>query len=225
MPRTSRNAAGGIVYHALNRGNARMRIFHKPDDYRAFIDLMVAALARIDMRVLGFCLMPNHWHMVLWPKGDGDLSDYVAWIANTHVRRWQLHHDRVGEGHLYQGRFKSFPVQDDAHFLTLLRYVEANARRAKLVDRAEDWSHSSLWLRRNAPKSRLLHPWPVVQPSHWLDLVNEPIPEQRREQIRTSINRGRPFGDPQWQAKTARRLGTEQSLRDPWRPRKAPSEE
>jgi putative transposase len=225
MPRAPRNAAGGIVYHALNRGNARMRIFHKPDDYRAFIDLMVDALKRVDMRVLGFCLMPNHWHMVLWPKGNEDLSDYVAWIANTHVRRWQLNHDRVGEGHLYQGRFKSFPVQDDAHFLTLLRYVEANARRAKLVDRAEDWPHSSLWLRRNAPKSRLLRPWPVVQPPHWLDLVNEPIPEGQREQIQTSINRGRPFGDPQWQAKTARRLGVEQSLRDPWRPRKPPPEE
>src|SRR6266566_772633 len=193
MPRSSRNAAGGIVYHALNRGNARMRIFHKPQDYDAFLQLMIDAKKRVDMRVLGFCLMPNHWHMILWPRNDGDLSAYLAWIANTHVRRWQLHHDKVGHGHLYQGRFKSFPIEQDLHLLTALRYVEANARRAGLVEKAQDWPNSSLFLRLNAPQSRLLDPWPVPQPRHWLDLVNEPIPKPQVEPLHTSIARNRPF--------------------------------
>lgn len=220
MPRRPRNAVGGIVYHAINRGNARMRIFHKPQDYRAFLDLMVDALKRVDMRLLAYCLMPNHWHMVLWPLADGDLSTYLGWIANTHVRRWQLHHDKVGHGHLYQGRFKAFPTQDDAHLLTVLRYVEANAFRAGLVDRAEDWPHSSLYLRRTAPQSRLLHPWPVAEPADWLDRVNEPMPEKQLEAMKVSIARGRPFGSVDWQEKMARRLGLESSLTDPWRPKK-----
>src|SRR5580765_5110399 len=101
MPRKPRNIAGGVVYHAINRGNARMRIFHKAQDYRAFVDLMVDGLKRVDMRVLGYCLMPNHWHMVLWPRRDADLSEYLGWITNTHVRRLQLHHEKVGHGHLY----------------------------------------------------------------------------------------------------------------------------
>ena len=220
MARRPRNAAGGIVYHAINRGNGRMRIFHKPQDYRAFLDLMVDALARVDMRVLGFCLMPNHWHMALWPRQDGDLSEYLQWITNTHVRRWQLHYEKVGHGHLYQGRFKSFPTQDDLHLLTVLRYVEGNALRAGLVSRAEDWPHSSLALRQNAPRSRLLHPWPVVEPEDWVDLVNEPIAQAEVEKLNVSIVRSRPFGNAAWQEQTARRLGLETSMRDPWRPKK-----
>ena len=221
MPRRPRNAAGGVVYHAINRGNARMRIFHKAQDYRSFLELMVDGLKRVDMRVLGFCLMPNHWHMVLWPRRDADLSAYLGWIANTHVRRWQLHHDKVGHGHLYQGRFKAFPTQDDSHLLTVLRYVEANAFRAGLVERAEDWPHSSLFLRRTAPQSRLLHAWPVDRPAHWLELVNEPLAAKQLEKLQLSVARSRPFGGADWQERMARELGLESSLKDPWRPRKA----
>jgi putative transposase len=221
MPRTPRNAAGGIIYHAINRGNARMRIFHKPQDYRAFLDLMVDGFKRVNMRLLGFCLMPNHWHMVLWPRQDPDLSSYLGWIANTHVRRWQLHHDKVGHGHLYQGRFKAFPVQDDSHLLTVLRYVEANAFRAGLVEHAQDWPHSSLFLRRAAPQSRLLHPWPLPEPEDWLQLVNEPISVPQLEQVHSSIVRSRPFGSTDWQLKTALQLGLQSSLNNPWRPRKS----
>src|SRR2546427_114992 len=127
MPRTARASVGGIVYHVLNRGNCRMKIFHSEGDFFAFVKLLVEAARRMGVRVLAFCLMPNHWHLILWPRQDGDLSRFMAWLSTTHVRRWREHRRTVGEGHLYQGRFKSFPAQQDEHLLILLRYCEANA--------------------------------------------------------------------------------------------------
>ena len=97
------------------------------------------------MRVLSWCLMPNHWHLVLWPREDGQLSRFMLRLCTAHVRRHFAHYQTSCGGHLYQGRFKSFPVQDDFHFLTVCRYVEANALRANLVGRAQDWRWGSLW--------------------------------------------------------------------------------
>ena len=152
MGRARRVAAGGIVYHVLNRSNRRARMFHKPRDFDAFLKVIEEGLSRIPCRVLGLCLMPNHWHLVLWPHADGDLSRLLAWITNTHVKRYRQHyHDKVG-GHLYQGRFKSFPVQDDGHLLTVLRYVEANPLRCGLSQRAREWPWSSCALREGPMK-------------------------------------------------------------------------
>ena len=144
MPRTARASVGGYCYHALNRGNGRAEVFHDADDYHAFVRLLRKACARLPMRVVGFCLMPNHFHLVLWPRDDGDLSIYAQWLTVTHVRRWHLHRHTEGTGPVYQGRFKSFPVQADDHFFTVCRYVERNALRANLVPRAEHWRWSSL---------------------------------------------------------------------------------
>ncbi|MCX7423960.1 MAG: transposase, partial [Planctomycetia bacterium] len=137
-----------MVFHVLNRANARATIFEKPEDYAAFERVLQEALDRVEMRVLAYCLMPNHWHLVLWPRLDGDLSKFMGWLTLTHTQRWHAHHRTVGTGHLYQGRYKSFPVQDDEHFLTVCRYVERNGLRANLAPRAEEWRWSSLWHRR-----------------------------------------------------------------------------
>src|SRR4051812_26631132 len=92
MARRARSAAGGVVYHVINRGNCRMRIFAKPGDFIAFIKLLQEACDRVPgMRVLAYCLMGNHWHLVLWPTQDTDLAKFVGWISNTHVRRWRQH--------------------------------------------------------------------------------------------------------------------------------------
>src|SRR5260221_11811046 len=139
MPRQRRQAPGGMIYHCLNRGNGRQRLFHKPADYEAFITILGQAMDRTPVDLLSYCLMPNHWHLVLRPAGDADLASFMRWVGVTHVRRHHAHYHTRGGGHLYQGRFKSFPAQDDRHLLTVLRYVEANALRARLVDRAEDW--------------------------------------------------------------------------------------
>src|SRR5947207_9479009 len=106
MPRTARSAIGGVVYHVLNRGNGRMRIFRKPGDYRAFVHLLIDGLEYARVDVLGFCLMSNHWHLVLRPSRAGDLAVYLSWVSNTHVKRYRAHY-RKTSGHLYQGRYKS----------------------------------------------------------------------------------------------------------------------
>ena len=126
-----------MVYHVLNRGVGRQRLFEKPADYAAFEGLMEETLEKSPMRICSYLLMPNHWHLVLWPERDGDLAAFMQRLTVTHVTRWQKHKRRVGEGHVYQGRFKSFPVQEDDYFYQVVRYVERNALRATLVDRAE----------------------------------------------------------------------------------------
>ena len=92
----------------------------------------------------GYCLMGNHWHLVVWPREECELPRFVGWLTLTHTQRWHAHRKSTRSGHLYQGRFKSFPVQDDDHFHTVSRYVERNALRANLVKRAEDWRWGSL---------------------------------------------------------------------------------
>src|SRR5436189_3540964 len=133
MARNPRIAPGGFVYHVLNRSVARLPLFETDDDYRAFLRVLAEAQTRHPTRLLGYCLMPNHWHLVLWPRADGDLSRFMHWLTMTHTQRWRHHRRLVGLGPLYQGRFKSFPVQTDAHLLVLLRYVERNPLRANLV--------------------------------------------------------------------------------------------
>jgi putative transposase len=225
MPRVGRKAPGGFVYHVLNRGNGRRRLFHKPGDYDAFVRLVGHYRAQTSMRVLGFCLMPNHWHLVLHPKSDGDLSAFMLRMTTAHVRRLMAHYTNNAGGHLYQGRFKSFPVQDDAHLLTALRYVEANPVRAKLVRRGRDWKWSSLHARVRGecggiPADKLLDEWPVDRPGDWEKRVDEPVTAEQSEEFLQSLNRGRPLGDPRWTAKTADRLGLQFTLRPRGRPAK-----
>lgn len=111
------------------------------------------------MRLCGYCIMGNHWHLLLWPIGNGDLSEFMRWITLTHTQRFHISHGTVGIGHLYQRRFKSFPVQDNGHYLTVMRYIEANPLRAELVKRAGDWLWSSLAVRsysEDRPKINIL---------------------------------------------------------------------
>ena len=162
MPRQARVAPGGLVYHVLNRAVARLPLLQKPEDYAAFECVLAEAYERCPIRLLAYCLMPNHWHMVLWPREDGELTAFVRWLTHTHTMRWRTHYRTAGTGHLYQGRFKSFPVQSDEHFLTVCRYVERNALRANLAEQAEDWRWSSLWRRHcGVPEAReILSEWP-----------------------------------------------------------------
>src|SRR5688572_26563915 len=92
MPRPKRVAPGGYCYHVLNRGNARQEVFHKPGDYAAFVRLFDEAQRRCRMRLLAYCLMPNHFHLVLWPREDGHLSLWMQWLQTTHVRRYHEHY-------------------------------------------------------------------------------------------------------------------------------------
>ena len=140
----------------------------------------------------------------------------------THNQRHHAHYHTAGDGHLYQGRFRSFPVQNDAHFLRLCRYVEANSLRARLVVRAERWRWSSLWQRTQGEVDEAvpLAAWPVACPGNWLELVNDTQPTGEVTDLRTCVVRGRPYGLPDWSEQTAKRLGLESALRERGRPRK-----
>ena len=153
-----------MVYHVLNRGNGRMRIFHKDGDYQAFQRVLTEGMERYAVELFSFCLMPNHWHLVVRPGTDEALGRWLGWVGVMHVRRYHEHYHSRGGGHLYQGRFKSFPVAEDDYFLALCRYVEANALRAGLVERTELWPWSGLWQRTREAADLPLAAWPVEQP-------------------------------------------------------------
>ena len=220
MPRTPRADEAGGIYHALNRGNGRAKIFHKDADYAAFERILSEGLARCDVQLFSYQLMPNHWHLVLRPDSDGEISRFLRWITATHTMRYHAHFQSSGQGHVYQGRFKSFPVQDDAHFLTVCRYVERNALRAGLVRRAEDWRWSSLWRWRQPvePAPVLLSPWPIARSPNWTGRVNEAWTEAELAAVRRSVQRGSPYGESSWIEKTAARLGLASTLRSRGRP-------
>jgi len=218
MPRVARASVGGICYHVINRGNARATIFHAPGDFRAFLTAVAEAVERTDPRIIGYCVMPNHFHFVLWPRGDGDMSRFMQWLLTAHVRRYHAVHGT--SGHLWQGRYKAFPIQEDDHLLTVLRYVERNPLRARLVRRAENWAWSSAAGRSDGDgAAAFLRAGPSALPSDWIDTVNAVQAATEIDRIRASVNRGIPFGDDRWTKRAAARLGLEASLRPRGRPR------
>jgi putative transposase len=196
-------------------------LFKKDRDYEAFLHVIDEARQRHPIRILGYCVMPNHWHFVLWPKGDRDMTDFLRWLTHTHTMRWHTHYHTVGTGHLYQGRFKAFPIQQDDHLYAVLRYVERNALRAGLVKKAEDWRWSSLAHRLNGwePTVRLSD-WPVRKPRDWAAYVNRPQTDAEVQALRRSVNRGRPYGDDEWEGTTADELGLQFTMRSRGRPNK-----
>jgi len=200
-----------------------MELFSKDEDFSAFEGLLEETLEACPMRICAYCLMPNHWHFVMWPEGDGDLSAFMQRLTTKHVRRWQLYREVVGYGHVYQSRYKSFPIETEEYFYRVVRYVERNPLRAGLVERAERWRWSSLWRRvaGNSEQQRLLSAWPVDFPRDWCKWVNEPQTEAEVDAIRRCVLRGQPFGGEQWVQQTVQSLGLESTLREPHRPKKA----
>ena len=222
MPRAARVAPGGMVFHVINRGVGKQNLFDTDDDYLAFERVIQETLEKRPMRILGYCLMPNHWHFVLWPENDGDLGLFMQRLTVTHVTRWQKQHNRVGFGHVYQSRFKSFPVETDEYFYHVMRYTERNALRGNLVASAEDWPFGSLWIRQygSAEHRSMISAWPLPRPRKWLQYVNKAESEAELSALRRSCVRGTPYGNPEWAKKTAVELGLESTMRSPGRPKK-----
>lgn len=221
MARPLRKALGGLIYHVINRANLKTTIFETEADFSAFEKILREAQIKIPMRLLAYCIMPNHWHLVLWPHNDGDLSAFMAWLTTTHARRWYLSRGNDGMGHLYQGRFKSFPVQSDNHFLVLCRYVERNPLRAGFVSNAQEWRWSSLWRTLNEQPciGAELCPWPVRRKDGWLDWVNQPQTAEELATLRQCVARGQPLGERSWTIETVKRLGLRSVLRPRGRPK------
>ena len=224
MPRRARTIVGGYAYHILNRANGRLRLFKKIADFAAFEQIVAEAHERVPLRILGYVLMGNHWHFVVWPKRgqDEQVTDFFRWLTTTHSQRWHAHHGTAGMGHVYQGRFKSFPIAADEHLTTVLRYVERNPLRAKLVSKAEAWRWGSLYRRtQGTPDERaLLSESPVPLGKSWVEHVNRPETEAELAAVREHVQRGRPFGGAAWTTKVARQLGLAHTLRPRGRPKK-----
>lgn len=222
MPRVNRTDVCDYVYHIINRANARVQIFDNDKDYQLFETILKEGKELFDMRILAYCIMPNHWHLVLYPKKDGDLSKFMGWITNTHTKRWHSIKQTIGQGHLYQGRYKSFLCQDDNHFLTLALYVERNARKANLVKDAEDWKWSSVWRRESgtAKQKKLLSAWPVSLPKDYLKWLNQPQTENEEKVIEQSIERGSPYGDNSWMQRLIKKFKLEATITPRGRPKK-----
>jgi len=163
--------------------------------------------------------MSNHWHLMAWPSVDSRLSDFMKWLTVTHTQRWHSAHGTTGMGHVYQGRFKSFPIEDDGHYLTALRYVESNPLRAGLVSKSQDWPWASLSLRNGKKSDITLSEGPIALPHRWNYLVNIGVNDVQRQTIEKCIKRGCPLGNEQWVQKTAGILKLASSLRPRGRPK------
>jgi putative transposase len=242
MSRHARVAPGGHLYHVLNRTVGRMKMFRFHKDFLAFERLIHEAHERHPIRILSYCIMPTHWHFVVWPRRDGDVTAFFRWLSHTHAMRWRVAHHTVGYGHLYQDRFKSFLVQPDGpHLRSVCRYVERNALTAGEVRRAEAWRWGSLWVRSgggdagssgvgaageqtNQAQRALLSDWPEPIPADWIQRVNAPLNAKEVERLQVSMKRSRPFGDDRWMLRTASRFGLEHTLRREGRPRKSPKQ-
>jgi len=219
MARTARAAPGGVCYHVINRGNRRDTVYHSPADYDYFMALMHKASARISMRTLAYCLMPNHFHLVLWPYQDGDLSRWMHWLMTSHVVRYNKLYRKTGR--VWQGRFKAFPIEQDRHLLNVLRYVERNPVRANLVDTVVDWKWSSIGV--DTRSSGLISESPVTKPEEWIQVVDRPLSDEELNALRCCSHKCRPYGSEAWVLDTAGRLGLESSLREAGRPKKGHS--
>ena len=221
MGRPPRVDVAGGLYHALNRGNAKNPIFFKEEDYAAFERIVVEGLEKFPVDLFAYQWMNNHWHMVLSPQSDGGMGAFLGWVTLTHTQRYHAHHGTTGWGHVYQGRFKSFPIQDDDHFLVVCRYVERNGLTAGLVEQAEDYRWGSLhnWLGSDSQVK--LSPWPVRRSPNWGARVNAALTEKEIDGIKRCQNRGTPFGGADWVKKTVEQFGLESTIRPRGRPPKS----
>ncbi len=199
MPRLPRIVAGNNVYHIVNRAIGKLSIFNSFDDFNLFISCVKEAQLKLDMRILAYCIMPNHWHLLLYPKNDSDISLFMHQLTNAHTRKFHLKTQTVGTGPLYQGRYFSSLVNTDNYVLAVIKYIEQNPLRARLVLRVEDWQWSSARLRLTNinPHAPIITDAPISLPSNYHEWVNI-LENDVNENVRKSIQKGIPFGSDVW---------------------------
>jgi len=162
--------------------------------------------------------MPNHFHLLVSPHYAVDLSLCMQWLMTSHVRRYHSHYG--GTGHIWQGRFKSFIVEADAHLIAVDRYVEGNPVRGGIVATAAAWPWSSHRESAGLIPRKFISILPADLPSNWTNYVDTPFNEAELEKMRRSVARQTPYGDEQWQEKIAYDYGLEFTLHPMGRPRK-----
>jgi putative transposase len=208
VARRRRIAPAGLCFHVMNRAAKRAPLFDCEGDYQAFEKVLCEGISHARVAIFSYCLMPNHWHLVVSPVADGHLSRFMHWVSTTHARRWQLARGLNGHGAVYQSRFKALPIQDDHHFLWVCRYVERNPLRAGLVSSAEQWRWSSLGC-PDALRDQVIAEWPAPVPPDWTAWVNTPhtYEELGLQKFRVLVRTNEPFGDESWQDTVKVKLG------------------
>lgn len=222
MGRPQRTDVGGYVYHILNRANARMKIFNTDKEYQDFEQILFDAVEKFKMRLVAYTLMPNHFHLVLYPKHEGEIKKFMHWLTLTHTQRWHVNTKTTGYGHLYQGRYKSFLVEKDLYLWTLLTYVERNPLRAKLVKSLKDWKWSSYYKRLygTSIQKKLLATDSITWPDDYEKLITKAEEKENLENIRNSVNRGKPYGSDSWTSNLLKKFCLEITERKRGRPKK-----
>ena len=202
----------------MNRGDHRETLFHKPGDFRAFLAAVTATALCVPMRILAYCIMRNHFHLLLWPEIGADLPEFMQLLMNKHIRGYLRHYPPTSPGHLYQGRYTNSLVEGGKSFLAVARYVEANALTAGIVKRAQDYPWSSASPFANDPERPVLAEWPVPKPHDWGTYLNLRAPKSERERIQASASRGAPYGSDDWVQRVVKSYELEHTLRKPGRP-------
>jgi putative transposase len=200
MPRSRRVIPPGSVLHVVNRGNDRRALFHSDAEFGAFRDLMRRAATRTPLRILAYALMPNHWHLVVWPETGTQLSRYLQGLCTSHAARWRRETGTVGEGHVYQDRFHAFVIESERQYFNVLRYVEANPVRAGLVMSAAEWRWSSLCDRESGAED-LITAGPLALPPGWATIVDQSLPAPILDELRA---RHRTAFRPAWRVRGRR---------------------
>ena len=221
MPRVGRVDVGGEIYHVINRANGRLQIFNTEADYQLFEQLLLETKEVTDMRILAYELMPNHWHLVLHPRNDGDLGLFMHKLSNAHTRKVHARTNTNGSGHLYQGRYKSFLVDSDNYLLAVVKYIERNAVRAEFVRLCEDWRWGSAWrrIRGTVEQKKLIDEMPIDLPDDYTKWINTADKPDDLHAIRISVNKSVPYGKEQWVEKMVSKHHLESTLRSPGRPK------
>ena len=221
MARAARVDVGNHVYHVINRANGRLQIFTNDSFYRDFEYLLSEACELYGVRILAYVLMPNHWHLLLYPKNDGDLATFMGWLSSAHTRRYHSQTKTIGAGHLYQGRYKSFLVEDDVHLLTVLKYIERNPVRAKLSKSPEAWQWGSAHrrLKGSSKERKLLSASPTPLPHNYRSWINYAEPAEELNQIRLSVQKGVPYGGESWRDSMIRKHALDHTTRGAGRPK------
>jgi putative transposase len=219
MPRQRRISPDGFVQHVVNRGDHRETLFHKPADFRAFLALTAESAFRVPMRILAYCIMRNHFHLLLWPYHGIDLPAYMQLLMNLHIQRYLRHYPPASRGHIYQGRYTNSLVQGDWNLLRVMRYVEGNALAAGIVRRAEHYRWSSASRHAAEPSRPTLIDGPIARPPDWLAFVNSTPSPDELIRIKQSARRGAPYGSEEWTKEVLCRYDLEHTVRPRGRPR------
>lgn len=193
MSRWQRTLPDGIVQHVVNRGCKRGLLFHEPADCEGFLELIAEAESRCPVRLIAFSLMRNHWHLVVWPEHGEAVSAHMQWLMNAHIRQYRGRHGGRGDGHIYQGRYRNCSVPTASDVWRVVRYVEANALRARFVTRAEAWPWCSLATTQTPSGRQLLSDGLIVRPPDWIETVNAAMPTEQLVAVRAATAQGTEF--------------------------------